>query len=184
MLKHHRRHHHRFVLTMKAAAFIILLCLSSMASAGLMDWITDGWMAVRNPFYRSSSGNCTLSIILHYPIQNTTFYHNTLVINTTVVDGQGNITCWFTINSGNATGNYFTCVNDTVTFPSGNITLTVHAQDSVCEVTDTSHFYMRIFFRQFDVVTSIPWILVLVVILLLIWLINNAEDEEEEPPTA
>lgn len=97
---------------------------------------------LRNPFYIFSNVTVaapTITIVIDYPEDGATYYTNTLMMNTTVTDGTPPINCYYNING--AAWVAYDCVNQTITFPEGAVTLTVNATDSVgAEDTDAVTF--------------------------------------------
>lgn len=167
---------------MRATTLLLLLVLIQSATAltlfpsGSCDdfrcYIPSG------PFYTNFSGGgggaapivCTLSIALNYPTDGSTFYDNTITINTTLSGNTSNTTCWYTENGlGNATTNNFNCENKTITFPSGDVELIVYALDDLgCSSSSQSDFQVILFNPTGSVQVKATPVLLLVGILMFL----------------
>lgn len=111
----------------------------------------------RDPFYTTTQ-YCNLEITLLYPnASGSIFYSNTLTINTTTTGGMWPVRCWYTENgAGNLSTNEFNCANDTITFPEGNVSLVVYAQDNLgCTASDQADFQVVLFTQKHSV--SVAW---------------------------
>jgi hypothetical protein len=121
---------------------VCLLLLSGMVGANGLGWIKDGFILPREPFYVINTGqSCTFNLSIGNPTQNNTYYHNTEVMNVTLQGAIGNTTCYYSVNSHPL--NVFDCVNQTITFPAGTVTLSVYAYDSLnCAGINSVTFYI------------------------------------------
>lgn len=90
----------------------------------------------RWPAYDFMGGAPTVNIT--YPLDGGTYYQNNIQLNATVTGNTTTPTCQYRINSG--AWNAYNCVNATVTFPEGSVTVEVQATDAGGTGTDSVTF--------------------------------------------
>jgi hypothetical protein len=163
--------------------FFALIGLAGLTLGYTLDWIPDGFICPRDPFYQSAPSAPVSYDFLHiWHPENITYYHNTLLVNFTLYNTTGDTLCWYLENG--AGPNLFNCSlglnNQTITFPAGSVFLEVYANDTTGAVCrDNVTFTVVLFHGR---VGGEGHNLGLFVVLVLVLTISGPETKKRRPP--